>query len=142
MPKVVYTAARGLVQEAGSGLQLQTLPFSPVQTISTLANNTGSLPGVYEFTNTSDVSTLKMPLASQCPGGLYVFRNGTGVASANILTGSGEAAGTKVFTNAVDSQIGSSLALNNIAGSSVALLSTGVSFLVLAASGSVTVSGT
>ena len=141
MPKVVYTEAKGLVQEAGSGVSLETLPFGSIQTVSTVANNTGSLPGVYEFTNTGGVSTLKMPLASACPGGLYIFRNGTGVARANVLTGSGEAAGTKVFTNAIDSQIGSSLALNNIAGSSVALLSTGVSFLVLAASGSVTVSG-
>jgi hypothetical protein len=142
MPKVNYTAVKGLVQEAGAGVQLETLPFSPIQTISTVANNTGSLPGVYEFTNTGAVSTLRMPLASSCPGGLFVFKNGTGVAQANVLTGSGEAAGTKVFTNGIDSQIGSSLVLNNIAGSSVALLSTGVSYLILASSGSVTVSGT
>ena len=141
MPKVTYDASRGLIQEAGSGVQLETLPYSPVQTISTTANNTGSLPGVYEFTNTGGVSTLQMPLASAYPGGVYVFKNGTGVARNNVITGSGEAGGTKVFTNAVDSQIGSSLQLNNIAGSSVAVISTGVSFLVLASSGSVTVSG-
>lgn len=139
MPKVKYTAAQGLVQETGRGVQLETLPYSPVQTISTVANNTGSLPGVYEFTNTSGVSTLQMPLASSYPGGVYIFRNGTGVTRANILTGSGEAAGTKVFTNGVDAQIGSKITLNNVAGSSVALVSTGVSFLVLANSGSLTV---
>ena len=52
MPKVVYTEAKGLVQEAGSGVSLETLPFGSIQTVSTVANNTGSLPGVYEFTNT------------------------------------------------------------------------------------------
>lgn len=139
MPKVKYSASQGLVQETGSGVQLETLPYSPIQTISTVANNTGSLPGVYNFTNTTGTTTLQMPLASAYPGGIYIFKNGAGVARSNVLTGSGEAAGTKVFTNAVDSQIGSSLTLNNIAGSSVALISTGVSFLVLASSGSVSV---
>lgn len=139
MPKVKYSASQGLVQETGSGVQLETLPYSPIQTISTVANNTGSLPGVYNFTNTTGITTLQMPLASAYPGGIYIFKNGAGVARSNVLTGSGEAAGTKVFTNAVDSQIGSSLTLNNIAGSSVALISTGVSFLVLASSGSVSV---
>ena len=139
MPKVRYTAAQGLVQETGSGVQLETLPYSPIQTIATRANNTGSLPGVYEFTNTGGVSTLRMPLASSYPGGVYVFKNGTGVAQSNILTGSGEAAGTKVFTNQIDGQIGSRVTLNNLAGSSVAMISTGVSFLLLANSGSITV---
>ena len=142
MPKVTYDSARGLIQEAGAGVQLETLPYSSLQTVSTVENNTGSLPGVYNFTNTGGVTTLQMPLASAYPGGIYIFKNGDGVARANILTGSGETAGTKVFTNADYSKIGSSLALNNIAGSSVALISTGVSFLVLASSGSVTVGGT
>jgi hypothetical protein len=58
------------------------------------------------------------------------------------LTGSGEAAGTRVFSNAVDAQNGSKITLSAAVGSSVAVVSTGVNYLILASSGSLTVDGT
>ena len=147
MPKVKYTAAQGLTQETGRGVQLETLPYSPAQTISTIANNTGSLPGVYVFTNTGAVSTLAMPLASSYPGGVYVFKNGTDVARANVLTGSQEATTVRVFSgpaNAAGAYAqfgrGASLALAAAAGASVTLVSDGTNFCVMASSGSYTIS--
>lgn len=138
MPKVVYTPARGLVQEGGSGFETSTFPFAPsVTAITTAANNTGSLPGVYTVT-AGAAATVKMPLASDYPGGLFIFR--TGDAYANILTGSGEAAGTTVFTDGTSK--GSRLTLSAVAGSSVAFASDGVSYLVMSNSGSLTFAGT
>ena len=138
MPKVVYTPARGLVQEGGSGFATSTFPFAPsVTAITTVANNTGSLPGVYTVA-AGGVATVKMPLASAYPGGLFIFRNGD--ARANILTGSGEAAGTTVFTDGTSR--GSRLTLAGVTGNSVALASDGVSYLVLSNSGSLTFAGT
>lgn len=138
MPKVVYTPARGLVQEGGSGFETSTFPFAPsVTAITTVANNTGSLPGVYTI-EAGGVATVKMPLASDYPGGLFIFR--TVDANANILTGSGEAAGTTVFTDGTSK--GSRLTLSAVAGSSVALASDGVNYLVMSNSGSLTFAGT
>jgi hypothetical protein len=139
MPKVVYTPARGLVQEGGSGFETSTFPFAPsVTVITTVANNTGSLPGVYTVT-AGGVATVKMPLASAYPGGLFIFRNGDN-GNANILTGSGEAAGTTVFTDGTSK--GSRLTLSAVVGSSVALASDGVNYLVMSNSGSLTFAGT
>jgi len=146
MPKVKYTATQGLVQETGRGVQLETLPFSPVQTITGTANLTGSLPGVYVF-STDAVATFAMPLAASYPGGVYVFKNATGVARANVLTGSQEATTVRVFAGPANNAgayaqfgRGASLALDNTAGASVTLVSDGSSFCVMASSGSYTIS--
>jgi len=142
MPKVTYDAARGLIQESGSGIQFETMPFSPVQALSTASNGgdaTVSAPGVYLF-NAGGAATGSMPLASAYPGSMFIIRAGS--AHAYSLTGSAEAVGTKVFTDAADGKIGSKLTLNNILGSSVALVSDGKSYLIMASSGSLTVGGT
>jgi len=141
MPKVVYTAAKGLVQEAGSGVSLESSPFSPVQ--AKTATFTIGTPGVYTLT-AGAIMTGTMPLASEFPGGVFVFRNGD--AFANVLTGSAETAGVKVFKGVITgSEVqseGSKLALKAVAGASVALLSDGKNYLVMAGSGSLTFSGT
>ena len=79
-----------------------------------------------------------MPLASSCPGSVFTFRSLT--AQANALTCSQEANGTKAFTDGTSN--GSKVAVANVIGSSVSLLSDGKSFLVIGNSGSLTFSGT
>ena len=150
MPKVTYDAARGLIQEAGSGVQFETTPFSPVQNITGNQNADDvavASPGVYKFAS-SFAHTASMPLASAFPGGMFVFRAGGNFVFA--LTGSAEASGTTVFagiphlggTAGINGK-GSKLALPAVAGggSSVTLMSDGVNYVVLGASGSYTISG-
>ena len=141
MPKVSYNSSKGLVQEAGSGINFSSdsivfssLPTSAAQTVSTSATIT--TPGVYTLTASEGVLTAIMPLASAVPGGQFVFRSTS--PSAHVLTGSQEAQGTKVFAGqpgiftAIGGQ-GSRLTLPGVEGSSIALISDGKSFLLMAA---------
>lgn len=149
MASVTINDTQGLVvNKDGSGLTVQsplsvanlpTTPVSPKTAITTLVS-----PGVYTMTAGGN-SGFVMPLASSVPGGIFVVRNGD--AYANILTGSQEAQGTKVFKGFVSGTMmaqeeGSKISLPNIVGASVALISDGKSFLVLASSGSLSFSGT
>lgn len=84
------------------------------------------------------VSQLVMPLAASSQGEMFVIRSTS--ARAHFLTGSQEASGTKVFTDGTNN--GSKLTLAAVAGSSVAMLSDGVSFIVVGKSGSISISGT
>lgn len=148
MPKVEYNSSQGLVQKAGSGIDFSTFPFTSKSTdITTIANNTGSLPGLYVL-NAGAIATVKMPAATEYPGGMFIFRNGSSGGYANILTGSdSDSSGLKVFaaypgTTANLNANGSKLTLATPVGSSVALVSDGNKFLVMAASGSFTIDGT
>jgi len=146
MPKVTMNDSKGLVQSSGSGVEIDStvsmtsLPTTPVSA-KTVAETIVS-PGAYTLSGAGAL-TMIMPLASSVPGGTFVFR--TASAHAHILTGSQEANGTKVFAGQVgatpDTQ-GSKLTLSAIQGSSVALISDGASFLLMAASGSHAISGT
>ena len=155
MPKVTYTSAKGLIQEAGSGVSFETLPFSPLKT-QNVSSGSVALPGVYTVSGGYGVNAgnsyleTVMPVASRVPGGFFTFRSLS--ADAHILTGSAEVEGTKVFAGApaqvAGAQItstsaqGSQLRLPAVLGSSVTLMSDGVNFLVVASSGSYTISGT
>lgn len=141
MPKVVYTEAKGLVQQAGSGFQTDDMPYTTVQA-KTAAFTIGQ-PGVYTVTAGAAVA-VTMPAASTFPGGLFTVRNGD--AFQNFLTASAsEINGTKVFkapitasinnTNSVQDQ-GWKLTLSPTVGSGVTLYCDGKNFLVLASSGS------
>ena len=145
MPKVTITDAKGLVQTKGTGVQFQSMPYATVQTQNT---SSGSItaPGVYTISSSIAAGPLEtgMPAASLFPGGVFIFRNLS--ADANFLTGSAEASGTKVFKGVVtgseaQSQ-GSKLAMFAGIGASVALVSDGKSYLVMANSGSLAFSGT
>lgn len=146
MPKVVINDSQGLVQSAGSGVEINSsisMSRLPTAAISAQTSSTAVVaPGVYTLSGSSAL-TMVMPLASQVPGGLFVFRSAS--AHAHALTGSQESNGTLVFAGqagaAPDNQ-GSKLALASVEGSSVALISDGKSFLVTAASGSCMISGT
>jgi len=152
MPKVTINDSQGLVQSSGSGVEFNSSvsissPVSmtslPTTTVSakTVAETIVS-PGAYTLSGAGAL-TMIMPLASSVPGGTFVFR--TASAHAHILTGSQEANGTKVFAGqagATPDTQGSRLTLSAVQGSSVALISDGASFLLMAASGSHTINGT
>lgn len=146
MPKVTISDSQGLVQSAGSGLQinssvsLSSLPTAAVS--SQTSAGTLTAPGVYTLSG-SVALTWVMPLAGSVPGGTFVFRSAS--AHAHALTGSQEVSGKKVFAGHLGTtpeNEGSALALSSTEGSSVALISDGNKFLVMAASGSCTISGT
>ena len=146
MPKVTMNDSKGLVQSSGSGVEIDStvsmtsLPTTPVSA-KTVAETIVS-PGAYTLSGAGAL-TMIMPLASSVPGGTFVFR--TASAHAHILTGSQEANGTKVFAGqagATPDAQGSRLTLSAVQGSSVALISDGASFLLMAASGSHTINGT
>jgi len=152
MPKVIINDSKGLVQESGSGLTVDSsVSISSPVTMSALpkttvaaqtASSTIADPGVYTISGSSAL-TMTIPLAANVPGGLFVFRAAS--AHAHVLTGSQEANGTLVFAGmpgAIPANQGSALTLPAVVGSSVALISDGKSFLVTAVSGSCTISGT
>lgn len=144
MPKIKYTAEKGLVQESGSGVDFQadsvsfnSLPFSPVQAITTAATVTS--PGAYTIAGTT--TPVVMPLAATFPGGTFVFRSAS--ASAHYLTGSAESAGTAVFVGqqgATPAGVGSKLTFAAATGTSVVLVSDGKNYCITAGSGSITLS--
>jgi len=142
MPKIVYTAAQGLVQQAGSGVSFENLPFTPSVTALVTAQ-TASLPGIYTISGTA-ASNVTLPPAATYPGGVFVFRSLSPYP--HFITGS-EVAPNRVFTLGAASATGtggitgSRITLNNIVGSSVMLTSDGVNYLITSASGSLTVAG-
>ena len=145
MPKVVISNSKGLIQESGSGVEINssvTMSTLPKTSVSALTAETTVVdPGVYTVSG-SGVLTMTMPLAADVPGGLFVFRSAS--AHAHALTGSQESNGVLVFAGmagATPANQGSKIALDSKEGSSVALISDGKSFLVTAASGSCTISG-
>lgn len=149
MSRVIYDSVKGLVEYAdGDGFEIQgdvTLSSSPISTVSLInADATLVKGGVYTVSGTDGYNEVTMPLASSVPGATFIFRSLS--VDAHYLTGSAEVAGTKVFagqpgTGALANN-GSKLTLPSVVGSSVVLVSDGKNFLVSAASGSFTISGT
>lgn len=111
---------------------------APVVALTTAATLSAAQAGAFTFGTGGSAVTYVMPLASSCPGSVFTFRSLT--AQANALTCSQEADGTKAFTDGTSN--GSKVAVANVIGSSVSLLSDGKSFLVIGKSGSLTFSGT
>ena len=141
MPKVVYTETNGLYQATGTGIQLETTPFTPIQTITDTA--TVDAPGVYLLNKSGGDIRINMPTAASVPGGVFVFRQANASPRQHFLTGSQEASGTKVFAGllgAIPANRGGKLTFPALQNSSVTLISDGVSFCVMAASGSMTLS--
>lgn len=95
--------------------------------------------GVATLSGSGAVLTLIAPLASSAPGAQYFLRSLD--ARAHVITGSLEAQGRKVFCGE-DSGLGSKVAFDGTVGTSLRLQSDGLSWVVLAGSGSFTISGT
>jgi hypothetical protein len=141
MPKVTYTESEGLYQSAGTGVQFETTPFSPVQTINTTPT-TVDAPGVYLLSKADGNITVVMPTAASVPGGVFVFRQADAGPRQHVLTGSAEVGGKKVFcgqAGATPDTNGSRLQFPALQNSSVTLVSDGFSFALMAASGSMVI---
>lgn len=113
-----------------------------VQAITSATTLTNGDAGVNTVSGSGAVTNV-MPLASACPGAMFVFRNGS--ASAHALTGSQETAGTKVFVSQFSGSnggSGSKLTLGAGVNQAVILFSDGVNFHVTSFSGSITINGT
>jgi hypothetical protein len=138
MPKVTYTASKGLIQEAGSGVSLANLPFSPVQSQNTVSASI-SQPGVYTMSGTAFVTTF-LPAVASVPGGHFTFRS-LSAGHAHAISASSEDAGNSVIRLSNAAFRGSNLALNTLVGSSVSLVSDGVQYVVYANTGSLILAG-
>jgi len=144
MPKVVYDAARGLVQETGSGVVFTTdsivfssLPTSAVQAITTNAA-TITAPGVYTVAG-SGILTTFVPAPSAIPGGTVIVRSLSN--HAHALTGSSAVAGLNIFRSSplvTANVVGQKFTFAATAGETVTLISDGLAFCVAAGSGSIT----
>jgi hypothetical protein len=144
MPKVTYDAARGLVQETGSGVVFTTdslvfssLPTSAVQAITT-NGSTITAPGVYTVSGTSALTTV-LPAPSAIPGGTIIVRAISD--KAHALTGSAAVAGLNIFRSsplATANVVGQKFTFAATVGETVTLISDGLAFCVAAGSGSIT----
>jgi len=143
MPKVVYNAAQGLVQQAGSGVELNTnslsfsaLPFSPVQAITTTGTSIAA-PGVYTVSGASALTTT-MPTPASIPGGMVIVRAVSN--KAHILTGSADVAGVNIFRSSpmtTPNVTGQKFTFAATVGETVTLVSDGLAFCIAAGSGSI-----
>ena len=145
MPKVVYDAARGLVQETGSGvvfnsdsISFSSLPTSTVRAITT-TGQTIAAPGVYTVAGAAGALTTFVPAPSSIPGGTVIVRSLS--THAHALTGSAAVAGLNIFRSsplATANVVGQKFTFAATAGETVTLISDGLAFCIAAGSGSIT----
>jgi len=145
MPKVKINNKKGLVQEGGSGVDLEV---SPTLSTHTLSKATTLTQGGFYILSASDgqtAVTYTMPAASKNPGSMFIFRIGS--ADAHVLTASTVAATAGTFQGgytgltAGDAASGDSLTFPAVVGCSVAMVSDGRQYLLLNGSGSLTFAG-
>ncbi len=133
MPKLTYTAAKGLVQEAGSGISFESLPFTPVQTVGLTANVTITSPGVYVLSSsTGGAKSATLPAEAAFPGANFIFRVGSADAHTVVAT---NIAGRVGLAPTGD---GTTLTFPATIGTSAVLVSDGLSYCLVAGSGSIT----
>lgn len=129
----------GVVSTDVAGAGSVTLGAVRQQVTALTAETTMSLQqaGVVTISGTGALKMV-MPTAASCPGSMFIFR--TLSAHAHILSASQESNGTKAFTDG-DAN-GSRITFGAAVGNSLAMVSDGVSFLLLQKSGSFTLAGT
>ena len=149
--RVDSTGAISTANDTGFSVERNTanqgfMPFKvdAVPSIAASSTITAGDAGVNTISGSS-ATTVVMPLAAAAPGAMFTFRNAGNAGVQHVLTGSQEAAGTKVFTDGLTA--GSKIALSGAIGTSVALLCDGLSFIVIghtsgSAGASFTISGT
>ena len=146
MPKVKITDAKGLVQESGTGLQVDGDSVfnggSRLGVTALTGNSTLTRGGVFTLSMGSAITTT-LPAASSVAGSVFVFRNLT--AQAHILTGSDSGVasfnGLQTATGSVRYESRGKVTLGAVIGNSITLLSDGRAYQVLATSGSHTFAG-
>ena len=117
-----------------SSISAVNLPTSPVQAL--VASASVSSPGIYTLDNVTPAGYF-LPNPANVPGGVYVFRSLS--SQAHFLTASSANRG-KFITNGTAN--GSKVTIGAVVGSSISLISDGLSFCKIANSGSVAFSGT
>jgi hypothetical protein len=110
------------------------LPETTVQTIE--ASGSITHPGVYTISNPTEAGVF-LPNPSTMPGGVVVFRSLGTAGKQHFLTGSAADTLGKFMTNGsvTNGANGSRLTIGSGVGHSVSLISDGLSFCVLAVSG-------
>ena len=110
-----------------------TFTYLPETTVQTIAAS-GSIthPGVYTISNPTEAGVF-LPNPSTIPGGVVVFRSLGAAGKQHFLTGSASDTLGKFLTNGTGA--GSKLTIGSGVGHSVSLISDGLSFCVLAVSG-------
>jgi len=106
------------------------LPETNVQTVA--ASGSITYPGVYTISNPTEAGVF-LPNPSTMPGGVVVFRSLGTAGKQHFLTGSASDALGKFLTNGTGA--GSKLTIGSGVGHSVSLISDGLSFCVIAVSG-------
>ncbi len=130
--------------------------FAPYQLAPMVANGTSytaTIPGLYYCSGTNGTGgmTITMPTPSAVPGGIFVMVQRA--TDPIFLTASSYTPGNQAFTTMSGSGLydtatttigakGSKMTLSGTVGFSYVLLSTGVNYLLLGASGSIHISGT
>ena len=127
---VAFVVPRSMSPE---GVSPHKLPTNTITTATTLSAGDA---GLHTVSGSAAITTV-LPLASTAAGSMFVFRSLS--AHAHVITGSQEVNGTVALTDGTSQ--GSSLALSAVVNSSVALLCDGANWIVMANSGSLTVSG-
>lgn len=143
MPKLTYDPTRGLIQEIGSGVTLNadvitfsTLPSSTVQAVTSTSAVTSG--GVYTLSSSAAL-TVSVPPPSSLPGATLIFRSAS--THAHKITGSTDA-GPNIFAGhpgATPSNSGQRITFPTVLGTSVTLISDGLSYCVSATSGTLTI---
>ncbi len=110
-----------------------SMVYTPSTTVQTIAAS-GSItyPGVYTITNATPAGVF-LPNPSTIPGGVVVFRTLGAAGQQHFLTGSSADNLGKFLTNGTSN--GSKLTIGGTIGHSVSLVSDGLSFCVIAVSG-------
>lgn len=152
MVKVVIGGS-GIVESGGSGFDIAGGPGSKgvspfqlnVKAVTAATTLTDGDAGVLTVSASDGANgtglTVTMPAVSTVPGAMFIIRSlspdaHTITGSADDASGGPGASGGEIFTDGT--LIGQSIATEALAGTSVSLVSDGVSWLVLSSSGSLT----
>lgn len=103
-------------------------PVYALQTLTASTTITTAHCGINAINGAGGLSMI-MPLAANCPGAMFTFRNVSG--HAHVITGSAETAGTRVFHDAASNTRGSKITLSSSVGPSVTIMSDGLQFVVI-----------
>ncbi len=146
MPKVKITNKKGLVQEGGSGVELDV---SPTLNSKTLSKSTSITEPGYFILSSSDgqtAITVTVQAPSVNPGAMFIFRNAS--EDAHVLTSSDTiAAGVGGFQGGysdigtANAASGDRLTFPATVGTSIAMISDGRQYLLLNGSGTLTFAG-
>jgi hypothetical protein len=141
MPKVKITNKKGLVQEGGSGVELEVSPTLSANTVSKTSTLTQGGLFVLSASDGQTAITVTLPTAASVAGSMFIFRVNS--EDAHILTGSDSGVNSFIgLSGALGTQgSGGKVTFPAVEGSSAAMLSDGRQYLVLNTSGTLAYTG-